>query len=783
MMTSDAYTLSDAERTRIAAVEQLGARAPASVDELVELLVDPSWIVRRAVIEALTIAGEAAVEPLCTVLREHRDHEGRLAAAVDALVALRVPVEPQVLRLSTDRNPAVVADAAQILGRRRSRVAIPVLVQLTRHASDNVAVAAIEALGRIGGSAAVEALVAAIDSGSFFRTFPAIDVLGRSGDPRAVEPLARLLASPHYLPEAARALGRSGDRGAVKPLLSLLGSRSDAVVRVAAVSLLELREHFVERSGGDVLLIDDLVRTQVGPEVVPRLIRGLSGADVDEALAICSLLGMIGNPEAAAALTAKLDGPRPVATAAAEALRRIGKDAEVHLIQAIREGSSERRKVLLPTVTRSWAATDLVVCLEDPDPEVRALACDSLARLGNPTVVPRLFGCLGDPNLRVVHSATAAIQALGTQEARDLALEATRSEHPVIRRAALRILAYFGDRESLAPMIAGLDDPDPRVRDAAVQGLPYVEDPRAREALFEASKRPDSKVRALAMRSLGHVPKANERVYSLLLRGLSDGDAWVRYYACQALGRLAYAPAAAELAQLLTDEAGQVRVSAVEALSHLESREAHEALRHAAESADVEVRRAALVGLGIAQRPEDLPLILAALGAADTPTRLMALSATSNFRSPRVLAALSSAASDADDQVRAAAIGLLAARPEEEATEILIELLASDATHDRAKAALLVPSEGRIAGLLMALASAGDELAPSLISVLARIHHVDGRAALLSAMKMDNVAARKAAATALAAGHDLEMLAALRDAADHDPDEEVREICALLLSE
>src|SRR6185295_5367647 len=111
--------------------------------------------------------------------------EAALAAAVDALVASVGPADAAVAALagSTDAgappNPAVAADVAQILGRRRSSAELPTLIALAGHANDNVAVAALEALGRVGGRAAIETLIAAVATDNFFRTFPAIDVLGR----------------------------------------------------------------------------------------------------------------------------------------------------------------------------------------------------------------------------------------------------------------------------------------------------------------------------------------------------------------------------------------------------------------------------------------------------------------------------------------------------------------------------------------------------------------------------------------------------------------------------
>lgn len=784
MSLTNTHSITDSEQLRVDLSRKLESSGEAGIPELIGMLADPSWVVRRVVVEALGNFGDLAVDQLCSELKNKRASEARIAATVDALVASRGTAEVKVALLADDEDPAVAADVAQILGRRRQQSSIPVLVKLLKHVNDNVAVGAIEALGRIGGRAAIEALIRSIESGNFFRTFPAIDVLGRSGDPRIVEPLSKLLHNPNYLPEAARALSRSGERSAAVPLMNLLQSHSDAVVRIAAVSISELRDRYEEKVGGDVSQIEDQFRTNVKPDVIRRLARMLPEMDSIESVAVCKFLGVIGSSEAASYLTSKLDDIATVAESAAEALKKIGQMADIHLRSALREGQSGRRKVLLPVVTRIAALDEVVLCLTDSDPEVRCLACETLARLSATSTVPAIFELLSDSNLRVVHTATAALQALGSRETRTLAVEAYNSPNPGVRRSALNILAYFGDSAATAPMLAGLKDSDMRVREAALQGLPYLEDLSAQEALYECAKDPNDRLRSLAMRAIGQLPKISERSFSVLLKGIKDTYSWTRYYACQSLGRLEYTAAAPEVASLLKDEAGQVRVSAVEALSHLDTPVAHKALREAIQSEDADVKRAALVGLGIARRNEDLPIILSEVTSSDAPTRLLALSALVNFNSPKVFSVLSAAGSDPDEQVRSAAIGFLAARPEQDATEVLIELLGNEKTFEKAKAALLVTSAGRTSGILIALESANDELAPELISILGKLRSRDSQNSLLAAMKLNNVAARKAAATGIASysGHP-EMMAALKDAAENDPDREVRHISSLLLDE
>jgi HEAT repeat protein len=325
------------------------------------------------------------------------------------------------------------------------------------------------------------------------------------------------------------------------------------------------------------------------------------------------------------------------------------------------------------------------------------------------------------------------------------------------------------------------------VRESAIQALPFLDDPRALETLLAAARDPSERTRAAAMRSLGQ-SSGELRVSSFLLRGLSDEDAWVRYYACQALGKLAFAPATEAIVRLLHDPAGQVRVAAVEALSCMPGEPAIEALKTALHDADGDVRRTAIIGLGVAKRDETLPLMMEAAVSSDPATRLVALSAFGGFRAPEVLRALHDAASDEDESVRTAAIGFLAATPGIAATQTLTALLRETTNREPIIEALSLLSEGRVAGLQAALETSDDELSAALTSALTRLHRPDATAVLLGAMTMPNVAARKASASALGARVNQggpagkAALAALTKAAHEDPEPEVRQICSLLLA-
>ncbi|HEY4188268.1 MAG TPA: HEAT repeat domain-containing protein [Polyangia bacterium] len=777
------------ELRRVEAVDRLAVDPAVGLNELLAMLDDPSWSVRRAVVAALAASGDVAVAPLIQVLRDRRDSEARIAAVVDTLAASMGNADTGLEALAHEvSDPAVLADVAQILGRRRTSSGVATLVALTRAVDDNVAVAAIEALGRIGGRAAVDSLVATVNSGNFFRTFPAIDVLGRSGDPRAVAPLTALLEQPHYVAEAARALGRTGDIGAVAPLMRLLLRAGAATVRVAAIALKDLLQRHRERFGNDEAIAAAIRLAGGDAGVARQLTRALTEGDAAEQAAICFLLGESGDPAAATALTARLDASSPeVAGAATAALRRLGPQADEQILVGLRTGDVAQRCALLPLVARAAAAPAVVACLGDGDPEVRALACDALARMGVTSVVGALFPLLADANPRVAFAATAAIQSLGSHETETLARAALGSPDARVRRAAVRILGYFGAPTMVADVLGALSDEDERVRESAIQALPFLDDPRALETLLAAARDPSERTRAAAMRSLGQ-SSGDLRVSSFLLRGLSDQDAWVRYYACQALGKLAFAPATEAIVRLLHDPAGQVRVAAVEALSCMPGEPAIEALKIALHDADGDVRRTAIIGLGVAKRDETLPLMMEAAVSSDAATRLVALSAFGGFRAPEVLRALHDAASDEDESVRTAAIGFLAATPGIAATQTLTELLRETTNREPIIEALSLLSEGRVAGLQAALETSDDELSAALTSALTRLHRPDATAVLLGAMTMPNVAARKAAASALGARVNQggpagkAALAALTKAAHEDPESEVRQICSLLLA-
>ncbi len=768
----------EAERRRTEEIDRL--REMRAVDALIDRLADPSWVVRRSVVSALALLGDSAVEPLCDVLRTRRDDESRMAAAVDALVASLGDVDEAVLRLVESENPSVVCDGVQILGRRRCTAAMPKLAALAESRDDNVALAAFEAVGRIGGETAIDLLLSAVESKNFFRAFPAIDVLGRTGDARAIAPLCALLNVAHYAIEAVRALGRSAQPSAVPALVPLLVKPNDTQVRVVASALVEIHDRHAQRYGPSRVVLDGLLAVDAAA-ATRRLTQALAGADAAERTALCTVMGWLGGMNAVFELVELLDAEPAVAKAAADAIGSLDSEAQPFLIAALRRSHSERRLLLLPILARRGAATaEIIECLGDPHPGVRAAACDALGKTGDSTAISLLFRALADTDARVSQAAVSAIQSLGGAETERLALESVRSSDPRVRRSALRILAYFGWASGLDLFLEAVQAPDDRLRDLAALGLASIDDDRAIAALMNAATHRSSRTRSAAVRALGQTRKL-AAICECLRAALTDTDSWVRYYACQSLGRLKDENSAEAIEALLSDPAGHVRVAAIEALARLGGKRALEALHAAAESPDADLQRAALLGIGSTRDQGSVPLLLRGLASSEPATRLVALSALAEFDDADALAGIRDAMRDADENVQSAAVSLLAGRRGVGAAEALLEAIRHPVLRERVVAALSAPVEGRIEALIRALRVGASDTIPDIAAALVRMRRPEASAALEDAFRSGDAATRRALGPSLAALQTPSAQALLASAAAEDPDVQVRGVCAALL--
>ncbi|HEY4241137.1 MAG TPA: HEAT repeat domain-containing protein [Kofleriaceae bacterium] len=777
-MTPPPLALTPPERARVERIDQLVL--DGGVAELVTALSDPSWAVRRAAIAALGALGDDAVRAVCSYLEAVRSTEAGIAAAVDTLSLTPAPgATATVAALLAHASGPVIEDAARVLGRRRAADQVAALAALLAHPSDNVALAAIEAIGAIGAAGATDALIDAVAAKSFFRTFPAMHVLAASGDPRAVAPLAALLDDELYRLEAARALGRTGAATAIAPLAALVRDADAAGVLAVAAALAELLAHAAW--AGAAGPVRDAARAALGPHAA-RFAAVLAGTgDRADQRALLAVLGAVGAAAEWPAILALLDDPA-VAEAATAAIQAIARRDEAAVLAGLADPAL--RAMLLPVATTHRAAPAVAALLADDDADVRARACEALARIGDTASVPALFEMLADANPRVALAAAGAIHALGAAETPRLAIAALGSPRSTVRRHALRVVAYLGCDEALPAVRAALADPDPRVAELAAFALASLSAPEVDGILADLVRSAAEPLRAAAMRAAGL--RGGDRMIALLHRGLDDDAAWVRYYAAQGLGAAGRAIAVPDLAARLGDPAPHVRVAAIEALARLDvldARGAREALMTVARTGDSDERRAALLGLGARADDAGLAMLLDAAAAPEVATRLVALAGLAKHADPRAGEALVAAARGRDPEVAAAALSLLGERTDAASVDALLALAVGEPIAHPAHAALSSPRADRVGRLLERLATASEAEAPVLAAALSRMTLPEAERGLFASLRAPSAAARRAAATVLVGSAAREAHAAVRALAVEDPDPGVREACAALAAE
>ena len=765
-------TLTDAERQRVDQVDALVSRGASGVDPLVGMLDDPSWTVRRAVTSSLAALGDDAVVPLCRWLTDARTSEAGIAAAIDALAAsLSQHVPARMIELLHDRRPAVVADAAIVLGRCRARSAVQALTSLLSHADDNVAMAAIEALGAIGGGIVVEPLIEVLEARSFFRTFPALHVLAGTADPRAIAAIARLLDDALYRDDAVRALGRTGSPEAVAPIATVLDPSTLGVVARACADLLEMA-----RWNGAEAQVEAEMRRRFAAR--QDLFLAALAQESEDASALMAVLAVTGDATATATLARWIDHPT-LRMAARRALAHTAR-REPAVIAALCANADPQCRAFALDLTTSRSETAVALAaLADDDPDVRARACSALARLGAVEAVPRLFELLADRDPRVPHAASSAIDSLGSARARELASTAARSSDPQVRRHGLRIAGYLGVPDILELIAETLDSDDDKLRSSAIALLGTIDTPGAEAKLGELSSSSDERIRIAATRAAAR--RGGPAMAELLVRGITDPAAWVRYHACQGLGQLGDPDSTPLLIGRLSDPMPHVRIAAIEALSRMHSPLAWATLCSYARSADPEQQRVAVAGLALQDPDGAIDYLLAALEFPDPATRLVALSGLARARSPVALTAIARCAAGEAVELRDAAVSLLSERGDPAAARALIDIAINAPAGHPSRVALAQPSEVRANAIGDRLVTADVAAAQRLCGALGAMGAQAGAVAILFAqLASPNPAARAAAAAVLSANRVSAAASVISRLASDDPDAEVRAICAAL---
>ncbi|MBN1442005.1 MAG: HEAT repeat domain-containing protein, partial [Planctomycetes bacterium] len=158
--------------------------------------------------------------------------------------------------------------------------------------------------------------------------------------------------------------------------------------------------------------------------------------------------------------------------------------------------------VLLSHAGRRFAPERIIAALDHEDPQVRAAARSSLARLRGPLAVPTLKARLekAAPAMQVELLAILARR----DEPQAAALAASRLHHDdaAVRAAALRALETLGTAGAAAALIDALDEGSPAIREGAAGVLGRMEGEDVAREIVERSKTATGEIRAALLRAL-----------------------------------------------------------------------------------------------------------------------------------------------------------------------------------------------------------------------------------------------------------------------------------------
>jgi HEAT repeat protein len=596
----------DDEEVRRLAVERVSVLpVDEAIPRLVERIGDTSWRVRKAAVERLVACSEttAVVDALIVALGDG-ENTGRRNSAVEALVDCGGRAISQLGSALNSPDPDVrklLVDTFAGIGDPRS---LPVLIDRRSDPDPNVRAAVADALGAIGGEEAARALqeVAVRESEEQLVRFSAMHAMAALEVPVRARDLAPVLSDPVLRPAGLALLGQVDDDEALSVLLKSLGSDARSVREPAIGSLLRM----LSRVDGDrVAEISAKVceATRASPRVVCCAVDRLADANLATRLMLIQFLGLVRAEEAIIPmlLAAQDEALSQIALAN---LGTLGEMSEAVIDAAWGDLDSNVRRdacLLFGRMTGEASAARLLVALEDPSPELRIAAAESVGkrRLADalPLLVHRLESAAVDDDFEseeeMAHLTEALIELAGptpdsnhvvSEHAIALLTASLEGAAEAVRIAIATVIGRIGRSHDAQVVEFLLKDPSPLVRRAAVNALARLEPGTATESLRLALADEASTVRIAAAGALG--ASENRDVVEVLRCLADDEDSDVRAAAVRAVGlRFASSPDAEHrvlvmqlIDRALDDEAG-VALAAANTLRALGAPAAEHALR------------------------------------------------------------------------------------------------------------------------------------------------------------------------------------------------------------
>jgi HEAT repeat protein len=337
-----------------------------------------------------------------TLLEALQTRDPDLLPVYEQILA-RIPSASQpLIQTLVNAHPILRARVVDVLGIRKDKTSIPILLDALKGEYYTVRARAALALGRIGDKRAIEPLFLALKDAEDEVRIGACLGLGFFKEPSTFDEITNVLLDDPKIEvrqAAAKALGNTGHPAAVPFLMEALRDPYWWFER--------------ETASGDLLNAIE----RMGDAALEALIEALKDKEGAVRKFAATLLGRMGNPRAIEPLGMALyDLHHDVGKASAEALVNFGVNSFEVLVEALEHPEMWIRihsVDVLPKVREPRVALVLLEMLKDSEREVRKHVIEAMGELGDPRTLAALQEIMSNRADREMHAlAKAALERI-----------------------------------------------------------------------------------------------------------------------------------------------------------------------------------------------------------------------------------------------------------------------------------------------------------------------------------------------------------------------------------